>query len=165
MIAPRGTTRLDTRFPNYAKVLGAHGYLTAHYGKWHLGAAPYSPREHGFDVDVPNSPRMAPKGVTSAPKNTVKALAYKPVSIWKTAWPMKPFALFTSTKTAPFTQLLGLFCPFTWFAKEALLQKYRAAQTLPADAAQRNPIYAGMVETFDTNVGRLLDALERLRNC
>jgi hypothetical protein len=36
------------------------------------------------------------------------------------------------------------------------LEKYRAkAKALPADALQRNPNYAGMVETFDINVGRL----------
>lgn len=109
VIAPRGTTRLNTRFPNYAKVLGAHDYLTAHYGKWPLGAAPYSPREHGFDVDVPNNPSHGPKGSYFGPKNTVKALAYKPGSIWKTTWPMKRFALFTSTRTAPFYSTTGPF--------------------------------------------------------
>ena len=81
VIAPRGTTRLDTRFPNYAKVLGAHGYLTAHYGKWHLGAAPTLHESTVLMWMSPTALRMAPKGVTSAPKNTVKALAYKPESI------------------------------------------------------------------------------------
>ncbi|MGB0419146.1 MAG: sulfatase [Opitutales bacterium] len=162
VIAPRGTTRLDTRFPNYAKVLGAHGYLTAHYGKWHLGAAPYSPREHGFDVDVPNSPSHGPKGSYFGPQKYSESFSLQAGEHLEDRMADEAIRFIHQHKDRPFLLNYWAFSVHSpWFAKEALLQKYRAkAQTLPADAAQRNPIYAGMVETFDTNVGRLLDALE-----
>lgn len=45
--------RLKTRYATLPKVLANAGYRTGHFGKWHLGAKPYSPLEHGFSVDIP----------------------------------------------------------------------------------------------------------------
>ncbi|MEM9645240.1 MAG: sulfatase [Planctomycetota bacterium] len=39
-----------------AEVLKAQGYSTAIFGKWHLGQAPSTPLQHGFDVHIPNVP-------------------------------------------------------------------------------------------------------------
>ena len=36
-----------------AEALKANGYSTAIFGKWHLGEDPSGPRQHGFDVHVP----------------------------------------------------------------------------------------------------------------
>lgn len=36
-----------------AEALKANGYQTAIFGKWHLGEDPSGPRQHGFDVHVP----------------------------------------------------------------------------------------------------------------
>ena len=44
-----------------------NGYATGHFGKWHLGAEPYSPLQHGFDVDVPHHPGPGPAGSYVAP--------------------------------------------------------------------------------------------------
>ena len=44
-----------------------NGYATGHFGKWHLGPEPYSPLEHGFDVDVPHWPGPGPAGSYVAP--------------------------------------------------------------------------------------------------
>ncbi len=45
-------TRLKTEYPTLSKTFQDAGYKTAHIGKWHLGAEPYSPFEHGFDIDI-----------------------------------------------------------------------------------------------------------------
>ncbi len=37
------------------------------FGKWHLGAEPYSPLQHGFDVDQPHHPGPGPAGSYVAP--------------------------------------------------------------------------------------------------
>ncbi len=60
-------TRLDTNSLALAKVLKSQGYATGHFGKWHLGPEPYSPLEHGFDVDVPHWPGPGPAGSFVAP--------------------------------------------------------------------------------------------------
>ena len=57
---PRGVTTLPG-------LLRQAGYVTGHVGKWHLGAEPYSPLEHGFDVDIPHHPGPGPAGSYVAP--------------------------------------------------------------------------------------------------
>jgi len=67
VIAPRSVTRLDTAFPTLGKLMKNAGYRTAHFGKWHLGPEPYSPLQHGFDVDIPHHPGPGPAGSFVAP--------------------------------------------------------------------------------------------------
>ncbi len=51
-----------------AEALGAHGYRTGHFGKWHLGEAPAGPLKQGFDLQVPrNWYRGWPKAGYHAP--------------------------------------------------------------------------------------------------
>ena len=61
-VAPNSVTRLKTDYQTLAESFKAAGYTTAHFGKWHLGAEPYSPLEHGFDVDIPHTPAPSPLG-------------------------------------------------------------------------------------------------------
>jgi len=49
-------TRLNTEYVTLAEMLKQAGYATGHFGKWHLGAEPYSPLQQGFDVDIPHWP-------------------------------------------------------------------------------------------------------------
>ena len=63
----RSVTRLDTAFPTLGKVMNQAGYHTGHFGKWHLGREPFSPYEHGFDVDIPHWPGPGPAGSFVAP--------------------------------------------------------------------------------------------------
>ena len=60
-------TRLDTKYPTLGKLFKKAGYNTAHFGKWHLGPAPYSALEHGFDIDIPHHPGPGPAGSYVAP--------------------------------------------------------------------------------------------------
>ena len=43
-------SRLDTKYYTIAEILRDNGYETGHFGKWHLGAEPYSPLQHGFEI-------------------------------------------------------------------------------------------------------------------
>ncbi|MBD3177246.1 MAG: sulfatase-like hydrolase/transferase [Armatimonadia bacterium] len=46
----RQATGLPTSTPSLASILGAEGYRTGMFGKWHLGVAEeYQPHHHGFD--------------------------------------------------------------------------------------------------------------------
>ncbi len=64
---PNSVTRLSTDYYTLAEMFQDNGYVTGHFGKWHLGPEPYSPLEHGFDVDVPHHPGPGPAGSYVAP--------------------------------------------------------------------------------------------------
>ena len=63
----KSVTRLNTTYPTLGKLMKQAGYSTAHFGKWHLGPEPYSPLQHGFDVDLPHHPGPGPAGSFVAP--------------------------------------------------------------------------------------------------
>ena len=50
-VMPTSATRLRTEYRTVAESLRDAGYATGHFGKWHLGREPYSPLQHGFDVE------------------------------------------------------------------------------------------------------------------
>ncbi|WP_372719088.1 sulfatase-like hydrolase/transferase, partial [Novipirellula sp.] len=64
---PRSVSRLSTEYYTLAEMFRDNGYATGHFGKWHLGAEPYSPLEHGFDLDVPHWAGPGPAGSYVAP--------------------------------------------------------------------------------------------------
>lgn len=162
VISPKSTTRLDTVFPTYAKVLKAQGYVTGHYGKWHLGHEPYTPLEHGFDVDVPHTKSHGPKGSYFGPKKYSDSFTLKKGEHLEDRMAQEAIEFIKENKDRPFLLNYWAFSVHSpMFAKLDLLDKYRKkAAKLPTDAQQRNPIFAGMIETFDDNVGLLLKAID-----
>jgi len=62
-------TRLDPKYFTLAEALKEAGYVTGHFGKWHLGREPYSPLENGFDVDIPHWHGPGPAGSYVGPWN------------------------------------------------------------------------------------------------
>ena len=54
LTSPEFLQQLPHEEVTIAEALKAHGYATAHIGKWHLGEDPYGPLEQGFDMRVPD---------------------------------------------------------------------------------------------------------------
>jgi arylsulfatase A-like enzyme len=162
------------------------GYRTVFIGKWHLGPdADYWPEKHGYDVNIGgcnkgnpgkdgyfspyNNPRLpdGPKGEYLTDR--LAAEAVKQIS---------------ENKDRPFLLYFAFYQVHTpLLAPEPLIQKYRdkaARLGLPTEGAvytntteiagdgrpvhvrriQSHPIYAAMVESMDTAVGRVIDALK-----
>lgn len=65
--APQTATRFDTAIPSLATIFKSNDYRTAHFGKWHIGSEPFSPLEHGFDIDIPHYAGSGPTGGYLAP--------------------------------------------------------------------------------------------------
>ena len=131
-------TRFATNHYTLAKAFKAEGYATAHFGKWHLGPEPYSPLEHGFDVDIPH---------TSAPSPLGKGFFY-PFPVWKNHG--KPgdnledlmcdeaVKFIEQHKDQPFFLNYWAFEVHSpWQAKESQIAKYRGKAK--PDSLQRNP--------------------------
>ena len=161
VLVAESVSRLKTDYITLPKLLKEAGYATGHFGKWHLGAEPYSPLQHGFEVDFPHWPGPGPAGSYVAPwkfpdqlkvagqpgehiEDTVSAQVVKFIRDHKE----KPFFLnyWTFSVHAPYD------------AKDDLVAKYRTR--IDEKNPQCNPVYGAMVESLDDAVGRVMAALE-----
>ena len=162
---PVAVTRLGLEVETLAEVLRAAGYATGHFGKWHLGAEPYSPLQQGFDVDIPHWPGPGAAGSYVAPWQYPEELAFTakfPGEHIEDRMAREAVAFMEKHKHEPFFLNYWSFSVHGPFgAKAALVEKY-AKRAHPANA-QHSPIYAAMVQILDEAVGTLLDALDRLR--
>jgi arylsulfatase A-like enzyme len=177
---------LPTNEFSVARALRAGGYQTWHVGKWHLGPRRTWPDQHGFDVNVAGCEWGHPKSWFSPYANPT--LSDGPDGEYLTdRLTDEAIRLIEQAGDRPFFLNLWHYAVHVPIHAPAdLIEKYRrkAAETglddvdpfvpgerFPAwhqrDArvvrrvVQSDPAYAAMVENLDTNVGRLLDALQR----
>lgn len=123
-----------------AERLKAAGYATACIGKWHLGGKGLLPTDQGFDIHHPGKANTKPSDVEgSKGEQDLTAAAERFLEEKKDG----PFFLYLSHNTP--------HIPYD--ATPAQLEKHRAAF---------NPAYAGVMETLDASVGRLLAKLDAL---
>lgn len=169
-----------------AETLNENGYQTWFFGKWHLGDKPYYPEHQGFDINLGGTSGGAPpsyfypyeranwegtgwetklhafaegeKGEYLTDRLTDEALQYLEKKR------DQPFFLYMSH--------YAVHKPFQ--SKEELSKKYAAKAENMSDkfiqdshgeysrAVQNHPVYAGMVQSVDESVGRILDKLDEL---
>ena len=159
---PQTATRLRTDHVTLAETLKAAGYATGHFGKWHLGHPPYSPLEHGFDLDVPHWGGPGPAGSYVAPWKFPDFDPDTPNQHIEDRMAQEAVRFIEKNQDRPFYLNYWMFSVHAPFdAKQSLIQKYRS-KVRPTDP-QRSPTYAAMVESMDDAVGALLDALDRLQ--
>ncbi len=161
VLVANSITRLKTDYVTLPKVLHDAGYRTGHFGKWHLGPEPYSPLQHGFDVDWPHWPGPGPAGSYVAPWRFPAALKVegKPGEHIEDTLSAQVVKFIRENKDRPFYANYWQFSVHAPFdAKDELVAKYR--KLADPQNPQRNPVYAAMVESLDDGVGRVLAALD-----
>jgi len=173
-----------------AHAFAAAGYATWHVGKWHLGGAGALPTDRGFEVNVGGCERGYPGPGGYFSPWTIPALedADVPPGTMLTDYLTsraielierrgdRPFflnlwyyAVHTPIEAAPEkvaryadkAKRLGLdrLAPFE--EGEPFPTEHKAHLRVQRRVLQSDPVYAGLVEHLDENVGRLMDALER----
>lgn len=157
----QSATRLSTDLPTLSKMIKAQGYSTAHFGKWHLGAEPYSPLQQGFDVDMPHWSGPGPAGSFVAPwkfpnfkENSENEHIEDRMAAEAIKW------LRSIDKSKPFYMNYWMFsvhAPFN--AKADLVEYYRGK--VDTTQLQRSSTYAAMVHSMDEAIGKLLDEIDR----
>lgn len=158
-IETQSVTRLDTQLPTLGKVMSAAGYQTGHFGKWHLGPEPYSPLQHGFDVDIPHHPGPGPAGSFVAPWKFANFKARTPGEHLEDRMADEATAWMKRVSAKPFFMNYWQFSVHAPFdAKAELIEKYR--DRVDPNDPQRSPTYAAMVHSFDDAIGTLLDAID-----
>jgi arylsulfatase A-like enzyme len=161
----------------WAEALREAGYQTAFIGKWHLGKDPaHWPEHQGFDVNIGGCDKghppsyFSPYGITNlvdGPKgeHLDDRLTDEAMRFMERA-KSKPFLLYLSHYT--------VHTPLQ--AKPEVIEKYKTkAATLPDSGPAYSPdkgrsvrqvqdhaVYAAMIESLDTSVGRLLGKLDEL---
>lgn len=157
LIPVENNTELPSDMPTIARALQELGYRTGMVGKWHLSN---DPTEHGFESNaggchsgMPPS-YFAPYGIPvleDAPKGEYlpERMAQAACEFLKTD-DRRPFFLYFATYLVH-TPIQG---------RDELVEKYKKkAADGHADGHHFNPVYAAMIESLDTSVGRVLDAL------
>jgi len=150
--------RLDTPVVTLAETLKAAGYVTGHFGKWHLGPEPYSPLEQGFDVDVPHTPSpglprgyLAPWGFANFSATPGEHIEDRMAS--------EAVKFITANKDRPFFLNYWAFSVHSMYnAKPEYVEQCK--EGLDDAQPQHNPVYAAMVRSLDDAVGTLVKGLE-----
>lgn len=155
VIVPKNRTQyLPLEVTTMAEMLKTAGYMTAMYGKWHLGRqTKYHPLNQGFDqANVGNgyfNTRFNPPRDQSSDKIQMERITDFGIDfIHKNK--DKPFFLFLSH--------WSVHCLLD--AEQALIDKY--VNKSKADDYTCNAVYAAVIEHLDNSVGRLLDEIEKL---
>lgn len=160
---PDSVSRLDTSYYTLARMFKDNSYATGHFGKWHLGPEPYSPLEHGFDVDVPHHPGPGPAGSYVAPWK-FRDFDHDPSvpdQHLEDRMAAEAVAFMERHSDEPFFLNYWMFSVHAPFdAKARLVEEYR--RKIDLQSPQRSPTYAAMIESMDDAVGTLLDALDRI---
>ena len=161
VLVAESVTRLKTDYVTLPEVLREAGYKTGHFGKWHLGAEPYSPLQHSFDVDWPHYPGPGPAGSYITPWRYPAALKVegKPGEHIEDTLSGQVVKFIRENNDRPFFVNYWQFSVHSPYdAKDELVAKYR--QLADPNNPQRNPVYAAMVESLDDGIGRVMAALE-----
>ena len=154
-------TRLDTKYVTLAERLQQAGYTTGHFGKWHLGAEPFSPLQQGFEIDLPHHAGPGPAGSYVAPWKFKDFKAKVAGEHIEDRMGDEAVAWIKANKDRPFFLNYWQFSVHAPFdAKPTLIEKYRSL--VKPESPQRSPTYAAMVQSLDENIGKMLDTLDEL---
>ncbi|MCF7567633.1 sulfatase [Sabulilitoribacter arenilitoris] len=156
LVPTPNTITLNDNFITLAEALKSNGYTNASIGKWHLGE---NPKTQGFDVNIAGSHAGHPKSYFSPYKNPAledgKEGEYLTDRLTNEA-----ISYINKNKAQPFFLYLPYFTVHTPLqGKDSLVQKY----TLKLNGDERfNAKYGAMVESMDTNIGKILKTLDKL---
>lgn len=167
------------------------GYRTAHIGKWHLGGAGASPTDQGFDLNRGGGENGQPRSYFYPYKN-IENLAPGPEGEYLTSRLAEESVRFiedSAKSGSPFFLHLSFYAVHTPMqAPQELVDKYtRKAAELGLDSEEGGfdpgrerqvwpdtkdprtvrirqdlPVYAAMVESLDSAIGRVLAKLDDL---
>jgi arylsulfatase A-like enzyme len=170
---------------NLAATLGEAGWSTWHVGKWHLGAESYWPDRQGFEKNIggcgwgyPQQGYFSPWGIPTLPDGIegqylTDRLTDEAIALIRSG--AEPFFLFLPYYAVhiPIESKTHLVEKYKRKAASMGLDKvkvfeeggffpceHKRSKRIVRRIVQSDPAYAAMIETLDSNIGRLLSALE-----
>ncbi|MCC9608968.1 sulfatase [Blastopirellula sp. JC732] len=173
-------TKLDLEEKTLAESLKERGYATFFAGKWHLGNQGNWPEDQGFDVNMGGIDRGGPYGGKKyfSPYGNPRLPDGPEGEHLPDRLASETVKFIEAHKDEPFLAYLSFYSVHTpLMAREDLKQKYEDIKSRIRIAGpiwgeegkskvrlvQEHAVYAGMVEAMDAAVGKVLDALDRLK--
>ncbi len=159
-----------------AETLKKNGYSTFIAGKWHLGKGEENgPEKHGFDINIAGNRSGHPKSYFSPYSNPDLPDGPKKEHLTDRL-ASETVTFIEDHKDKPFFVYLPFYAVHTPLqAPPDLVKKYEKKRERlglgdetvgsgneTARAVQSHPVYAAMVESMDTAVGTVVDAVDRL---
>lgn len=160
-----------------AEAMREAGYRTFFAGKWHLGGEGSLPTDHGYEINVGGHDRGSPPGGFFVPYNNPYMDDGPPGESLTLRLGDETAMFISEHRDQPFFAMLSFYAVHAPVqTTRTLWEKYRKRapplapggsrfkvdRTLPVRQVQDHPVYAGMVETTDAAVGKVLDTLEAL---
>lgn len=155
-----------------AEVLAAGGYRTFFAGKWHLGE---SPGDHGFELNKGGWSRGGPygRGGYFVPYDNPRLKDGPEGEHLPDRLASEAVAFISANETQPFLVYLSFYSVHTPLMTTPELEaKYEAKPAMPTiwgqegdrrvRQVQNHAVYAGMVESMDQAIGKVLGALDSL---
>jgi len=158
---PDWTMHLPLEVPNLAKTLKSAGYATASIGKWHLGEAAFWPEKQGFDLNIAGCDKGAPPTYFS-PYKIPTLTEGPPGEFLSDRLTSEAIKFIEQNQDHPFFVYLPHYAVHhPVMAKPEVLAKYKSK--VDPKAPHKRPEYAGLIESVDDSVGRLLAKLDELK--
>lgn len=162
LLTPPNSLWMEHGEVTLAELLKPAGYISAHIGKWHLGADDWYPETQGFDVNIGGSDYGQPPTYfdpyfkqgqgdipTLKPRKQGEYLTDREAD--------EAVAFIRSNRGRPFFLHLAHYAVHTPIQARADLTARYAAKP---KTNQKNPEYAAMVHSVDQSVGRVLAVLD-----
>lgn len=162
MIPAENAHELPTEKITEAEALQQAGYKTALIGKWHLGDPPeYGPQQQGYDVNIGGYGAGNPgswDGEYFEPNNNPHISDAREGEYLTDYLSRKAIEFIRDHKEEPFYLNLSYYTPHSPFqAPKKLVEKYKQKEP---EGGHFHPTYAAMIEILDTNVGKIMTALD-----
>lgn len=175
LLPPQYQTSLRNETTTLAERFQAAGYRTFFAGKWHLGGALSMPTDHGFEFNAGGNATGTPAGGFFSPFENPQLRDREPGESLTLRLAQETSEFIEQHRDEPFLAVLSFYAVHapvqTTRSRWAKFRELAAAQsevqnrfeidrTLPVRQVQDHPVYAGMVQTMDEAIGRVLQTLE-----
>ncbi len=178
LLSPAFNQQLPLSEVTAAEAFKPFGYRTFFVGKWHLGGEHFFPEQQGYDVNVAGNHYGHPPGGYFSPYENPQLKDGPKGECLTDRLTTEAIRLIETSRHDPFLLSLCYYAVHNPMqAKPDLIRKYEEkARRMPPPTGPRfipegkkterqiqdHAVYAAMVETVDTNVGRILNKLDEL---
>jgi arylsulfatase A-like enzyme len=145
-----------------AEVLKSAGYSTGSIGKWHLGGKGHLPEDQGFDTNLAGSELgSSPEGYFLPGNNLLNLRDVTPGEYLTDRLTTEAIKFIEDNKNRPFFLYLSHYAVHEPIqSKPEYTAKYKKKAS--PERHHGDPAYAGMVQSLDESVGRVLQTLKDL---